>query len=45
MQLSTGRDVPLPGARGASLNYFVYPYAEAADGAPVEITRKTMYSP
>ena len=45
VQLSTGRDVPLPGARGAALNYFVYPYAEAADGAPIEIARKTSYAP
>ena len=45
VQLATGRDVPLPGARGAALNYFIYPYAEAADGAPVEIARKTTYSP
>jgi len=45
VQLSTGRDVPLPGARGASLNYFVYPYAEAADGSPVEVARRTSYAP
>jgi transglutaminase-like putative cysteine protease len=45
VQVATGRDVPLPGARGPSLNYFVYPYAEAADGAPVEVTRKTSYAP
>jgi transglutaminase-like putative cysteine protease len=43
--LSTGRDVPLPGARGAALNYFVYPYAEAPDGTPIEVTRKTSYAP
>lgn len=45
VQLSTGRDVPLPGARGASLNYFVYPYAEAADGAAVEVAHRTSYAP
>jgi transglutaminase-like putative cysteine protease len=45
VQLATGRDVSLPGARGPSLNYFIYPYAEAADGAAVEITRKTSYTP
>ncbi len=45
VQLSTGRDVPLPGARGAALNYFVYPYAEATDGTAVEVTRKTSYAP
>jgi len=45
VQLATGRDVPLPGAHGPSLNYFVYPYAEAADGSAVEVTRKTSYAP
>ena len=45
VQLATGRDVPLPGARGPSLNYFVYPYAESADGGAVEVTRKTSYAP
>jgi len=45
VQLATGRDVALPGARGPSLNYFVFPYAEAADGTSVEVTRKTSWSP
>ena len=45
VQLSTGRDVTLPGMRGTSLNYFLYPYAEAADGAMIEVTRKTSYAP
>ena len=45
VQLSTGRDVPLPGARGAALNYFVYPYAEAVDGSAVEVARKSAYTP
>ncbi|HWE28614.1 MAG TPA: transglutaminase-like domain-containing protein [Polyangia bacterium] len=45
VQLATGRDIPLPGARGASLNYFVYPYAEAADGSAVEVTHRTSYAP
>ena len=45
VQVATGRDVPLPGTRGPSLNYFVYPYAEAADGGAVEVTRKTSYAP
>ncbi len=45
VQLASGRDVPLPGARGPSLNYFVYPYAEAAVGSAVEVTRKTSYAP
>lgn len=45
VELSTGRDLPLPGARGPSRNFFVYPYAEAADGAPVEVTRATAYVP
>jgi transglutaminase-like putative cysteine protease len=45
VQLATGRDVPLPGARGPSQNYFIYPYGEATDGAPVEVTRKTSYAP
>lgn len=45
VQLATGRDVSLPGARGPSLNYFVYPYAEASDGSAVEVTRKTSYAP
>lgn len=45
VQVATGRDVPLPGARGPSLNYFVYPYAEATDGGAVEVTRKTSYAP
>jgi transglutaminase-like putative cysteine protease len=44
VQLSTGRDVSLPGMRGAPLNYFVYPYAEA-NGAPIEVARKTRYTP
>ena len=44
VQLATGRDITLPGAHGASLNYFVYPYAEAADGSAVEVTRKTSYA-
>jgi transglutaminase-like putative cysteine protease len=44
VQLTTGRDVPLPGMRGAPVNFIVYPYAEA-DGAPVEVTRKTLYAP
>jgi transglutaminase-like putative cysteine protease len=43
-QLSTGRDVPLPGAHAAPLNYFVYPYAEA-DGAAIDVARKTTYTP
>lgn len=45
VQLSTGRDVPLPGARAAPLNYLVYPYAEAADGTVVDVARSTKYSP
>jgi transglutaminase-like putative cysteine protease len=45
VQLSTGRDVPLPGMRGAAVNFIVYPYAEAADGAPVEVARKTSWAP
>ena len=44
VQLSTGRDVPLPGMHGAPLNYFVYPYAEA-DGAPIDVARKTTFAP
>jgi transglutaminase-like putative cysteine protease len=44
VQLATGRDVPLPGMRGAPLNYFVYPYAEA-DGVAVDVARKTTYTP
>jgi transglutaminase-like putative cysteine protease len=42
--LSTGRDLVLPGMRGAPLNYFVFPYAEA-EGQPVEVTRKTRFTP
>ena len=45
VQLSTGRDVPLPGARGGALNYLVYPYAEGADGHPVEVAHQTSYAP
>jgi transglutaminase-like putative cysteine protease len=44
VQLSTGRDVPLPGMHAPPLNYFVYPYAES-DGAVVEVARKTTYTP
>jgi transglutaminase-like putative cysteine protease len=44
VQLSSGRDVPLPGMHAAPLNYFVYPYAEA-DGAPIDVARKTTYAP
>jgi transglutaminase-like putative cysteine protease len=35
-QLTTGRDLHLPGAQAGTLNYFVYPYAEV-DGKSVSI--------
>ena len=44
VQLTTGRDVPLPGMKGAPVNFVVYPYAEA-EGASVEVARKTIYAP
>lgn len=44
--LSMGRDIQLPGMKAATpLNYFVYPYAETADGQPVTgVTRKTSFT-
>lgn len=41
--LSFGRDITLPGMRGAALNYFVYPYAEA-DGHPIKVERTSRYT-
>jgi hypothetical protein len=40
VQLTTGRDLLLPGMRAATpLNFIVFPYAEGADGKPVEVAR------
>jgi transglutaminase-like putative cysteine protease len=44
VQLTTGRDVPLPGMKAAPVNFIVYPYAEA-DGVTVEVAHKTIYAP
>jgi transglutaminase-like putative cysteine protease len=44
VQLSTGRDVPLPAMRATPVNYIVYPYAEL-DGKPVAVGRTTRWSP
>jgi transglutaminase-like putative cysteine protease len=42
--LSTGRDISFPGMRGASLNYFVYPYAESAGVAVSDrVARKVTF--
>jgi transglutaminase-like putative cysteine protease len=39
--LSAGRDLKLPGMKGAPLNYFVNPYGEGADGTPVKGVTQT----
>jgi transglutaminase-like putative cysteine protease len=44
VQVSTGRDLVLPGMRGAPLNYFVFPYAEA-NGQPVPVKRTSSWAP
>jgi transglutaminase-like putative cysteine protease len=44
VQVSTGRDLALPGMHGTPLNYGVYPYAEA-DGQAVAVTRATKWTP
>jgi transglutaminase-like putative cysteine protease len=46
VQLSTGRDLTLPGMRAATpLNFIVFPYAEGADGKPVEVARTSRWAP
>jgi transglutaminase-like putative cysteine protease len=39
--LSAGRDLKLPGMKGAPLNYFVNPYGEGADGTPAKGVTQT----
>jgi transglutaminase-like putative cysteine protease len=44
VQLTTGRDVTLPGMRAPTpLNFIVFPYAEGADGKPVEVARTSSW--
>jgi transglutaminase-like putative cysteine protease len=43
--LSLGRDLTLPGMRGAALNYFVFPYAESEGKPYTAITRSVRASP